>query len=124
MNLGLDQWDLCFVIYMFLSNNPSSGDINSSNLSCLCLVFVTLSRLFFAADFLDLVCDVYCYFVAFPFRILRQVWYLIVSIPDPCCLSYFESEGAEMVALLCLSSWCLMNVCSSYPRCHGFVCSL
>ena len=25
---------LCFVIYMFLSNNPSSGDINSSNLPC------------------------------------------------------------------------------------------
>ena len=23
-----------FVIYMFLSNNPSSGDMNSSNLSC------------------------------------------------------------------------------------------
>ena len=23
------------MIYMFLSNNPSSGDINSSNLSCL-----------------------------------------------------------------------------------------
>ena len=23
-----------FVIYMFLSNNPSSGDINSSNLPC------------------------------------------------------------------------------------------
>ena len=34
MNKGLDKWDLCFVIYMFLSNNPSSGDINSSNLSC------------------------------------------------------------------------------------------
>ena len=32
MNLGLDKRDLCFVIYMFLSNNPSSGDINSSNL--------------------------------------------------------------------------------------------
>ena len=29
-----DKWDLCFVIYMFLSNNPSSGDINSSNLPC------------------------------------------------------------------------------------------
>ena len=28
------KWDLCFVIYMFLSNNPSSGDINSSNLPC------------------------------------------------------------------------------------------
>ena len=35
VNKGLDKWDLCFVIYMFLSNNPSSGDINSSNLSCL-----------------------------------------------------------------------------------------
>ena len=30
----LDKWDLCFVIYMFLSNNPWSGDINSSNLPC------------------------------------------------------------------------------------------
>ena len=28
-------------------------------------------------------------FVTFPFGILGQVWYLIVSIPDPCCLSYF-----------------------------------
>ena len=27
------------MIYMFLSNNPSSGDINSSNLSCSKLVF-------------------------------------------------------------------------------------
>ena len=31
----LDKWNLCFVIYMFLSNNPSSGDMNSSNLPCL-----------------------------------------------------------------------------------------
>ena len=28
----------CFVNYMFLSNNPSSGDINSSNLSCLTIL--------------------------------------------------------------------------------------
>ena len=28
------KWDLCFVIYRFLSNNPSLGDINSSNLCC------------------------------------------------------------------------------------------
>ena len=41
------------------------------------------------ADLLALVCDVYCDFVTFPFGILGQVWYLIVSIPDPCCLSYF-----------------------------------
>ena len=37
------------MIYVFLSNNPSLGDINSSNLSCLkyiwyitCAVFITL----------------------------------------------------------------------------------
>ena len=34
------------------------------------------------ADLLALVCDVYCDFVTFPFGILGQVWYLIVSIPD------------------------------------------
>ena len=34
----LEKLDLCFVIYTFLSNNPSSGDINSSNLSCLGLL--------------------------------------------------------------------------------------
>ena len=28
-------------------------------------------------------------FVTFPFGILEQVRYLIVSIPDPCCFSYF-----------------------------------
>ena len=28
-------------------------------------------------------------FVTFPYGILGQVWYLIVSIPDLCCLSYF-----------------------------------
>ena len=32
-------------------------------------------------DLLDLVCDVYCDFVTFPFGILGKVWYLIVSIP-------------------------------------------
>ena len=41
------------------------------------------------ADLLALVCDVYCDYVTFPFGILGQVWYLIVSIPEPCCLSYF-----------------------------------
>ena len=57
-----------------------------------------LSRMFVAALWsperkglvlLALVCDVYCDFVNFSFGILGQVWYLIVSIPDPCCLSYF-----------------------------------
>ena len=40
---------------------------------------------------LALVCNVYCDFVTFPFGgILGQVWYLIVSIPDHYCLSYFH----------------------------------
>ena len=41
------------------------------------------------ADLLALVCDVYCGFVTFTFGIPGQVWFLTVSIPDPCCLSYF-----------------------------------
>ena len=32
--MGFMFCDLCFVIYMFFSNNPSSGDINLSNLPC------------------------------------------------------------------------------------------
>ena len=31
-------------------------------------------------------CVIFC---TFPFGIMGQVWYLIVSIPDYCCLSYF-----------------------------------
>ena len=42
------------------------------------------------ADLLALVCDAYCEFITIPFGILGQVWYLIVSIPDHCCLSYFD----------------------------------
>ena len=41
------------------------------------------------ADLLALVGDVYCIFVTFHCGILGQVWYLIVSSPDFCCLSYF-----------------------------------
>ena len=40
------------------------------------------------ADLLALVCGVYCEFVTFPIGILGQVWYLIVSIPDLCTLTY------------------------------------
>ena len=44
------------------------------------------------ADLLTLVCDVNCDFVTFLFGILGQVRFLIVSIPDPCCLSYYSKE--------------------------------
>ena len=36
------------------------------------------------ADLLAFICGVYCGFVTFPL-----VWYLIVSIPDLCTLTYF-----------------------------------
>ena len=41
---------------------------------------------------LALMGDVYCIFVTFPCGILCQVWYLIVSFPDLCHLSYFHWE--------------------------------
>ena len=66
-----------------------------------CLVFVMLSRLFIAAlwspegkgltSWLLFVMFFFCDFVTFPSGILGQVWYLIVSIPDHCRLSYFCS---------------------------------
>ena len=45
-----------------------------------CCLVVTLRE---RVGHLALVCDVYYDFVTFPFGIL---WYLVVSIPDPCLL--------------------------------------
>ena len=50
-----------------------------------CLVVTCWER----ADLLTLVSDVYSIFVSFPCCILGQVWYLIISFPDLCHLSYF-----------------------------------
>ena len=63
-------------------------------MSCVCHAFASVHCCFVVtcwekADLLALVCDV-CVFVSFPCGILGQVWYLIVSIPDLCHLSYFE----------------------------------
>ena len=41
------------------------------------------------ADLLALVCGVWLWVCHFPIGILGQVWYLIVSIPDLCTLTYF-----------------------------------
>ena len=46
---------------------------------------------------LALVGDVYFIFVTFPGGILGQVWYLIVSFPDLCRLSYFVSFGGNSI---------------------------
>ena len=54
---------------------------------CNCCLVVTYWE---RSDLLALVDDVYCIFVTFPCGILRQVWYLIVSIPDLYRLSYFN----------------------------------
>ena len=60
-----------------------------------CLVVTCWER----ADLLALVCDVSCVFVTFPCGILGQVWYLIVSIPDLCHLSYLENIADPDVLL-------------------------
>ena len=53
-----------------------------------CLVVTCWER----ADILALVGDVSSVFVTFPCGILGQVWYLIVSIPDLCHLSYYDTS--------------------------------
>ena len=71
------------------------------NLCYLCLVFFMLSRLFIAALWSPagkgltswlLFVMFNCVFVTFPCCILGQVWYLIVSIPDLCSISYFKTD--------------------------------
>ena len=42
------------------------------------------------ADLLALVCGVLLWVRHFPIGILGQAWYLIVSIPDLCTLTYFD----------------------------------
>ena len=64
---------------------------------CLYIVFLFIATLWIfcweRAVLLDLVRDVYCIFVTFPWGILGQVWYLIVLFPDLCQLSYFSYLG-------------------------------
>ena len=69
------------------------------HLCYVCLVFVMLSHLFIAAlwspagkglTFWLLFVMFNCVFATFPCGILGQVWYLNVSIPDLCHLSYLS----------------------------------
>ena len=65
-------------------------------LSCVCYVFVGVFFMCLVvtcwkrADLLAFVCGVLLGVCHFPICILGQVWYLIVSIPDLCTLSYFD----------------------------------
>ena len=71
----------------------------------LCIVFVMLSRLCIAALWSPEVKGLtswllfvmfYCHFVTFPFGILRQVWYLIVSMPDHCSLLTLHNDCSHI----------------------------
>ena len=71
------------------------------HLCYLCLVFFMLSRLFIAALWSPagkgqtswlLFVMFKCVLVTFSCGILGQVWYLIVSIPDLCRLSYLDKQ--------------------------------
>ena len=65
---------------------------------CLCyaVLFVPCSFVITCgekADILSLLCVVFsCVFVTFPYNVLGQVGYLIVSIPDLCLLLYLETK--------------------------------
>ena len=63
-----------------------------------CLVITCRER----ADLSVLVCDVYCEFVTLPFGFLGWVWYLVVSIPDPCCPSYLENSTMVIMQSRCI----------------------
>ena len=68
---------------------------------CSCCLVVTCCE---RADLLALVGDVYCIFVAFPCSFLGKVWYLIVSFPDFCLLSYFNlNSHAKQYPLICIT---------------------
>ena len=75
------------------------------HLCCFYIVFVMLSRLLIAAlwspagkgltSWLSFVV-LNCVIVTFPFGILGQAWYFIVSIPDLCPHSYFHTVCIEL----------------------------
>ena len=68
------------------------------HLCYLCLAFVMLSRLFIAALWTPEGKGLtsWLLFVMF-IVILIQVWYLIVSITDHCCLSYFAMLSVSLL---------------------------
>ena len=72
-----------------------------------CFVVTSWER----ADLLALVCGVLLWVRHFPFGILGQVWYLIVSIPDLCTLTYF--------AIIVLQMYCYYKCFVALP--HGAV---
>ena len=74
----------------------------SSFLFCVCLCNIVLSvscsLVVTCWDFLDLLYVMFsCVFVTFPYGILGQVLYLIISIPDLCLLTFISTKLLLMV---------------------------
>ena len=68
----------------------------------MCLVVTCCER----ADVLALVCGVQLWVCHFPIGILAQVWYLIVSIPDLCTLTYLKRmQPREIHKIWHLCQW-------------------
>ena len=70
---------LCVVFFCLVFAMPLCTSVY------MCLVVTCWER----ADLLALVCGVSLWVCHFPIGILGQVWYLIVSIPGLCTLTYF-----------------------------------
>ena len=71
--------------------DPSCVCHNFASVHC-CLVVNCWERVTSCLSFVM----VNCVLVIFPFGILGQVWYLIVSIPDFCHISYFVKNKAKV----------------------------
>ena len=87
---GLTFWLLLvmFIVFLLLSNLVSwVRCVLDCIVSCSLLPCGLLREM---AELSALVGDIYRIFVTFPLGILGQVWYLIVSFPVLCRLSYFE----------------------------------
>ena len=65
------------------------------------------------SDFGSLVCDDFLCFVTFPLCVLGQVWYLIVSIPDLCLLTYFVACKNQRCRSACASAQADQPLCYS-----------
>ena len=79
----------------------------------ICLVVTCWER----ADLLALVCGVLLLNCYFPICILGQVWYLIISIPYLCTLTYFyypfqgSIHSYTLVYFYCITLWFHISYC-------------
>ena len=58
-------------------------------------------------------CDVFLCVVRFPYDVLGQLWYLIVSIPDICLLYYASSKLTRFPIALTLDETFSIRSCFS-----------